>query len=118
MARARPRCEIWNVRARKIAVLRTYHARQRGMLVDTDPQLVEETVAVERIVQEIRMQALGKQHAVCARGPDDDADRIVRKPPDRTIGSKERLALARQHAVDECETVLDGVAVIHGVEDA
>jgi hypothetical protein len=62
------------------------HARRR---VGEEPQPVEVEVAIHRVAQEVRMEALFEQNGIRPRGPEDDADVIAGERGERPVRSQE-----------------------------
>ena len=84
--------------------------------LDFDPQPVEQAIAVERSAKNIGVVALRENQAVSARGPQNDAHFIFRKAGERTVGSKEIIAMFAQQPVDRGKTFYDGLNIVSGID--
>jgi hypothetical protein len=64
----------------EITAFRRDDSWEVGAVCGLDPEAVEEAVTVERVAQELRVEALVPEQAVDVRGADDDADPVLGEP--------------------------------------
>ena len=99
IAGARTARQQWDVAVHEIGVLPVddlleLRARRHG-----DPQAVDESIALHGIPQHIGVVAFREEERVLPRGPQDDADVVVREAADRTIRRNELSPVRHQQSI-------------------
>jgi hypothetical protein len=108
--------EVRDVGAGEVAMFGVDNTRKSRTLVDSHPQPVEETIAVERVAQQIGMHALRKEQTVGARGPKHHAHGVGGECRHGAARSEQRVALARDQTVHVRKTGSDLIAELKHVE--
>src|SRR5436853_6513345 len=97
------RIEDWNITGTESGLLRRDQWRKVGSILDLDPETVEETVAVERVSEDVWMVALVEKHSVAARRSQHDAHLVIRESGDRPLLRQELIAIVEDRAIDRCK---------------